>query len=147
MKTASYKSYSTDFKLKAIADKTIECNSNSRYYWQTKGNEKLLQTASTNDSISLSSFLQQKNDDLVLVFDELFAFFNTWIDLSKKTKSLFKKNRNKIVYLWEKLKPFASIEYICKWFNISERTYFNWKNRIVCKLTPKKNALISTLTN
>jgi hypothetical protein len=76
MKTTNYKSYSTDFKLKAIVDKTIECNSNTRYYWQTKGNEKLLQAYTSYDSISLTSFLQQKNDDLILVFDELFTFFN-----------------------------------------------------------------------
>ena len=138
MPVIKYKSYSTEFKLNAILDKSITCNSNTKYYWKSKGNEKLLQASLSNDSISLNRFLEHNNNDLIAVFEELFSFFKTWIDLSKKAQALFKKSRNKIVYLWEKLSKYVSIKHICNWFNISERTYFNWKNRIICKLTPSK---------
>lgn len=137
MKTI-YNSYSTQFKMEAIINKSIKCNKSTKHYWKTNGFQKLLQAKSQYGNTLITDLLKSNNSDFAKLLNELFALFMPFTELTKKSKTIFKKSRASIVSIWNLMKPFATIEYICKWFEISERTYFNWNKRTICKLTPNK---------
>ncbi len=138
MKTKKYNSYSTEFKLSVISGKEVTCNYNNKYYWKTKGKHKILQALKYDGYDTLVNSLESLNNGIADALNELFSFIHQVIDHTKKTKKLFKKNRGSIVSLWEALKPFVKVEQLCKWFMISESTFFNWKNRVACKTSYTK---------
>jgi hypothetical protein len=138
MMKRQYKSYSTDLKLAVINGKLADCSYSNKHYWLNNGKNKIIQASKCNIIQSSLESITASNSDVIAAFDELFLFIHRIIDLTKKTKNFFKKNRGFVIRLWEILKPLASIEDFCKWFRISESTFFNWKKRKVCKTTYSK---------
>jgi len=138
METKKYNSYSTDFKLAAISGKNNGGNYSNKYYWNTKGKDKIIQALHNDGHTALADLLLNLNSGLTDALNELFSFIHQLIDRSNKTQKLFKSSRSHIESLWEILKPFVSVGNLCKWFRVSERTYFGWKKRIICQFSYTK---------
>ncbi len=138
MEAKKYKSYSTDLKLEVINGNEVDCNYNTKYYWNNNGREKIIQALKNDEYVALTNKIQTINESITHVMNELFIMLHKLIDSNNKTKKLFKKSRGQIVHIWELLKPYTSVENLCKWFRISESTYFNWKKRVACKVTYTK---------
>jgi putative transposase len=138
MKNRKYNSYSTDFKLAVISGKQVDCNYNNKYYWNTKGKDKILQAIRNDEYAPLADMLLELNSNITEALDALFSFIHRLVDRTTKTQKLFKSSRGIIVSLWEALKHFVKPPTLCKWFRISESTFFSWKNRIVCKTSYTK---------
>lgn len=133
MNAKKYNTYSTDFKLAVICGKQVDCNYNNKYYWNTKGKDKILQAIKNDGHEPFADMLFNLNSSITVALTELFSFIHKLVDRTTKTQKLFKSSRGTIVSLWESLKPFVSIQSLCKWFRISESTFFSWKKRVACK--------------
>lgn len=135
MKTKIYNSYSTLFKLRVINGEVFNVNYNTSYYWKTTGKKRINQALEIERSGNNCFNLNKITDELL---KDIFGFFRQFVEYKKSIKQLYRKQKASIVLLIERLKPFADIFTICNWFNISERTYYNWRNKPLCRFTYSK---------
>jgi putative transposase len=135
MQTKKYNSYSSALKLSAIRGESVNVDYNTSYYWKTKGKHKIETAQGQNEFADHMPGHIEVNAKLHALLDNLFDFFLRLIEQKQSLKKLYRKQRARIVSLVEHLKYFSTPVTACKWLGITERTYFNWKNRPACKMT------------
>jgi putative transposase len=133
MEAAIYKSYPTCLKWEVLNGKETQINYNTKYYWKNKGKTKI-----ENANALMEPERTHKGNEINKLLPELFNFFMQLLDTKTIPGKLYKKDKAPIISLIEQLKPFVGLETICNWFKITERTYYNWKNKIICKVTVSK---------
>jgi hypothetical protein len=150
MKAKSYQSYSTNLKLAVVSGKFSEVNYSTAYYWNNKGKSKIIE--STRDELSFNR--EQDNidypEEMKLILTEVFDFFVKIIEQKKSLAVIYRKKRIQLVRVAAKLMRYLKPTEICHLFNISERTFYNWRNRPICSVTISKecpNTNPNQLTN
>lgn len=136
MRPTSYNSYSTNLKLTAISGEKVNVNYHTKYYWNNSGRRKIQSVVRDELLLKLISDRQDINTKINDLLIDLFNFFIKLVERKTVLKKLYKKQRATIVELIEQMKSFMpDIIFICKLFKITERTYYNWKSKPVCKIT------------
>ncbi len=150
MKAKSYRSYSTELKLAVVNGKSCEVNYSTAYYWSSKGKSKILESERDNSFYDKGQESIDHSAELKLILNQVFDFFVKIIEQKKSLAVIYRKQRIQLVQVAAKLIRYLKPLEICNLFNISERTFYNWKNRPICSMTISKecpNSNPNQLTN
>jgi|GEM_PF-3791552 putative transposase len=138
MSIRKYNCYSSNLKISAINGESTGVNYNTRYYWENKGRGRIEAAALKDGMLQLINNKLEARDKINGMFSGVFDFFMKFIRGRRSLEKQFKKQRATIVALIEGLKSFSDTMNICNWFGITERTYFNWKSKPLCRTTYTK---------
>jgi len=138
MSRKKYNSYSSNLKISAINGESTDANYHTRYYWANKGRDRIEAAASKDGMLQLINNKLETRDKINGLFSGVFDFFMKFIRGRRSLEKQFRKQRTVIVALIEDLRTYSDTISICQWFGITERTYFNWKSKPLCKMTYTK---------
>lgn len=140
MRPNKYNSYSTSLKLACIKGENISgINPQTEYYWLNKGKGRIESTVADDRLVKFIESMQDSRSRLKQLLTDLFKFFMKIIEHKPSVKRSYRKQRTVIIELIEQIRKFdPNLTNVCDLFGITERTYYNWKNKPVCKMTYTK---------